>query len=75
MNPIEPPFLIRYAGDIFFLLAFLVILFFVKPDPEHESHVDNDETAGPNPLEAMLVSEDDDEAEDRDNSESDKKNG
>ena len=73
LNSAETPFLIRYAGDIFFLLAFLVILFFIKPDPDHESHVDNDATEAPNPLEAMLISEDEDEIEERESSESDNK--
>lgn len=57
MNETEAPVWVRYAGDIFFLILFLVVFFFIKPD----QNSDQDETAdseAPNPLEAMLITED-----------------
>lgn len=55
LSETEAPVWVRYAGDIFFLLLFLVIFFFIKPDQKTEYHENNDES--PNPLEAMLVTE------------------
>ncbi len=56
MSGIEAPVWVKYAGDIFFLILFLVVFFFIKP----EQKTDQDETTdseAPNPLEAMLVTE------------------
>ncbi len=58
MSETEAPVWVKYAGDIFFLILFLVIFFFIKP----EQKVDHDESSdteseAPNPLEAMLVTE------------------
>jgi hypothetical protein len=52
------PIWVKYAGDIFFLVIFLVILFFFKPDPADAFSETDDESEQPNPLERMLVSED-----------------
>lgn len=59
MSETEAPVWVKYAGDIFFLILFLVIFFFIKPDQK----IDHDESSdtgpeAPNPLEAMLVTED-----------------
>jgi len=56
LSGIEAPVWVKYAGDIFFLILFLVVFFFIKP----EQKTDQDETTdleAPNPLEAMLVTE------------------
>ena len=55
----EIPTWISYSIDIFLLLIFFAILFFVKPEPI-ESDIDQPE---PNPLEKMLVTEQDTEDE------------
>ncbi|MDD3146682.1 MAG: hypothetical protein PHD82_05225 [Candidatus Riflebacteria bacterium] len=60
MNEIETPVWVKYAGDIFYLLVFLVILFFVKPDKDSES---NELSESPNPLEVMLLSDDESHAD------------
>jgi len=56
LNLEESPLWVRYAGDIFFLLVFLVVLLFFKPDPSEEDGSEDDDE-GPNPLEAMLMTE------------------
>jgi hypothetical protein len=70
MNDPEIPAWIKYAGDLFFLAVFLVFFFFFKPqNPEirgEEDH-ENDEDR-PNPLEAMLTSDDEEEMSDPDGS-------
>lgn len=61
MNDFEAPTWVKYAGDLFFLALFLVFLFFVKPAEQSEDEWDDNEDgadAEPNPLEKMLVSED-----------------
>ncbi len=63
MNGMESPAWVKYAGDLFFLALFLVFLFFFKPSAQSEDEWD-DESAdapenSPNPLEKMLVSDDD----------------
>ena len=62
MNDFEAPTWVKYAGDLFFLALFLVFLFFVKPAEQSEDEWDDNEEDGteaePNPLEKMLVSED-----------------
>lgn len=60
MNEAEVPAWVKYAGDIFFLIIFLVVLFFFKAEPVVEVDTDEDE---PNPLEKMLVTEDEEAAE------------
>ncbi len=57
LNEIETPVWVKYAGDIFYLLVFLVILFFVKPEKDTENSLEDDQSESPNPLETMLVSE------------------
>lgn len=57
MTEVEMPIWIKYAGDIFFLVIFLVILFFFKPDPADALSEAENENEQPNPLERMLVSE------------------
>lgn len=52
MNEIENPAWLKYAVDIFFLLVFLIVFFFVKP-VEKES-TDEDAFEEPNELEKML---------------------
>jgi len=62
MSAIETPAWVKYAGDLFFLLLFLVVFFFLKPtSPAADEWDDNSENGpeeAPNPLEKMLVSED-----------------
>ncbi|MFZ5950584.1 MAG: hypothetical protein ACOYXC_07755 [Candidatus Rifleibacteriota bacterium] len=57
MNQAETPVWVKYVGDLIFLIAFLVVLLFFKPSPEPEEFDENEEE--PNPLEKMLVSDDD----------------
>lgn len=58
MTAEEAPFWARYAGDVFFLVVFLVVLFFFKPDPPGEDSEDAEGAEeGPNPLESMLMTE------------------
>ncbi|PKL49764.1 MAG: hypothetical protein CVV42_05360 [Candidatus Riflebacteria bacterium HGW-Riflebacteria-2] len=63
MNGIETPAWVKYAGDLFFLVLFLVFLFFFKPSPpaddEWEEDIENSPEEAPNPLEKMLISDDD----------------
>lgn len=56
MSETEAPVWIRYAGDIFFLILFLVVFFFIKPDQKTD-HDESDASETPNPLEAMLITE------------------
>ncbi len=56
MNQAETPVWVKYVGDLIFLIAFLVVLLFFKPSPEPEEIDENEEE--PNPLEKMLVSDD-----------------
>ncbi len=51
MNEIETPIWIKYAGDLFFLICFLVVFFLVKPQP---LITEDDEADQPNPLEKIL---------------------
>lgn len=51
MNEIEAPLWIKYSGDLFFLICFLVVFFLVKPQP---LITEDDETDQPNPLEKIL---------------------
>jgi hypothetical protein len=53
------PTWVKYAGDIFFLVFFLVVLFCFKADPTVETPDQSDDTDQPNPLEKMLVSDQD----------------
>lgn len=52
----EAPLWAKYAGDAFFLVLFLVILFFFKPEPQAENEFEGEEEE-PNPLEKILVSD------------------
>jgi hypothetical protein len=81
MSGIETPVWVKYAGDLFFLILFLVFLFFVKPAPQNEDEWDDDSEGitgeVPNPLEKMLVTDDDatvtsDESDDGELTNSDK---
>jgi len=56
VNQAETPVWVKYVGDLIFLIAFLVVLLFFKPSPEPEEIDENEEE--PNPLEKMLVSDD-----------------
>lgn len=56
MNELATPFWIKYAGDLFFLICFLVVFFFFKPVPG--SDLDEDEDSQPNPLEKILKNDD-----------------
>ena len=56
LSETEAPVWVKYAGDIFFLLLFLVFFFFIKPDQKTDHDEGNDSEA-PNPLEAMLITE------------------
>jgi len=70
LSGIEAPVWVKYAGDIFFLILFLVVFFFIKP----EQKTDQDETTdleAPNPLEAMLVTEENTDEEGVSDSKSD----
>ena len=62
MNGIESPAWVKYAGDLFFLILFLVFFFFFKPNTrpadEWDEGADGSEEEQPNPLEQILVSED-----------------
>jgi len=62
MSDFEAPTWVKYAGDLFFLALFLVFLFFVKPaeqiQDEWDDEIEADTVEEPNPLEKMLVSED-----------------
>ncbi|OGK12211.1 MAG: hypothetical protein A2W80_16525 [Candidatus Riflebacteria bacterium GWC2_50_8] len=62
MNGIESPAWAKYAGDLFFLILFLVFFFFFKPNTrpadEWDEGADDSEEEQPNPLEQILVSED-----------------
>jgi len=63
MSGIETPVWVKCAGDLFFLILFLVFLFFVKPAPHGEDEWDDESTGSeedaPNPLEKMLISDGD----------------
>ena len=81
MSGIETSAWVKYAGDLFFLILFLVFLFFVKPLPQTEDEWDDDSEGitkeGPNPLEKILVTDDDanvspDESENGELTDSDK---
>ncbi len=74
MSEIEAPIWVKYAGDIFFLILFLVIFFFIKPDQTTELH-DNNDSEAPNPLEAMLVTEEKSDEENTPNDETGKQTG
>ncbi len=56
MNETEAPVWVKYAGDIFFLILFLAVFFFIKPD-EKTDYDENSESETPNPLEAMLATD------------------
>ncbi|PKL45723.1 MAG: hypothetical protein CVV41_01605 [Candidatus Riflebacteria bacterium HGW-Riflebacteria-1] len=64
MTGLETPTWVKYAGDLFFLVLFLVFFFFFKPNSQTEDEWDQEAEAGdeegPNPLEQMLVSEEPD---------------
>ncbi len=53
MTESESPFWVKYAVDFGLLIAFLFILFFVKPVQQDEIEGDPE----PNPLEKILVTE------------------
>jgi hypothetical protein len=62
----EVPLWIKYAGDIFFLIAFLVILFFFKADPEssqEQEALSNEEL--PNSLEQVLKTDESEDSTDK----------
>ena len=63
MSGIETPVWVKYAGDLFFLILFLVFLFFFKPSPHGQDEWDDESTDpeedAPNPLEKMLISDGD----------------
>ena len=66
MTAIETPIWVKYAGDLFFLALFLIFFFFFKPtrqsDDEWDEDSENDSNEVPNPLEQILMSEDDENA-------------
>lgn len=62
MSEIENPVWLKYAGDIFFLVVFLVIFFFVKPI--EEKHDEENSLEEPNELEKMLKTDSDDDQPD-----------
>lgn len=68
MSQTEAPLWARYIGDILFLLIFLAVFFFMKPDKaEQDDETDDHEV--PNPLEAMLVTEPDEKGQETSDSE------
>lgn len=68
MNEIESPALVRYAGDIFFLILFLVIFFFFKPGENgSENDIDGEGSEeSPNPLEELLHTDQEESDEQQD---------
>jgi len=66
LSEVENPVWLKYAGDIFFLIVFLVIFFFVKP-VEEKSDQDN-VSEEPNELEKILRTDSDEEQSDPEDS-------
>ena len=62
LNQAEAPLWARYAGDFIFLLIFLVVFFFMKPGAPEE-HDETDDQEAPNPLEAVLLTEPDEDGQ------------
>ncbi|MBU1108826.1 MAG: hypothetical protein KKB51_19270 [Candidatus Riflebacteria bacterium] len=60
MNGVETPIWAKYAGDLFFLALFLIFFFFFKPTAQSEDEWDSEEEA-PNPLEQILMTENEEE--------------
>lgn len=60
MSEAEVPVWIKYAGDLFFLILFLVVFFFFKPAAQTDADADDefDDEIAANPLEKILVSDD-----------------
>ncbi len=57
MTEVETPLWVTYGADIFFLVLFLVVFFFMKPAPDSETEASSDGSEEPNPLEKILVTE------------------
>lgn len=58
MTEVTSPTWVKYAGDLFFLIVFLVVMFCFKSEPIVEKYEEDiPESELPNPLEEILVTE------------------
>lgn len=73
MNEIESPAILKYAGDLFFVILFLIVFFFYKPgrNEENESSENLSEEEKPNPLEEILQSDENQDAQNNEKADSD----